>query len=205
MATVTERQAKTQYLYREDGVIIGYSLKCASTFIYKSSKCIKRMGIHEAWEHKHSDENPRIVLVVRHPIDRLVSNYVFWRTVNKGAMKGLLANHPENGPVVHLLKEDVDLTIEEFFDYIERKYNAHWADQAKYHTYNGELVPNILYPIEALELCKAEKINPSPREGTWEDYVTPEFREQLEVRYADDIALYERAQAEWDGKRPKYF
>lgn len=203
MPAITERQAKTQYGLMPSGHVIGWSLKCASTLIVKSARIIRRLGIYEAREA--ADEGKDVLLVVRHPLDRLVSNYVFWRTTNAAAVHGLFYNHPENGPQIVLPDDKKLISIEEWYEFQERKYNAHWADQAEYHSDAKGLVPNVLYPWEVLGTLQTIPVNASPREGTWEDYFTPEFREKMEERYADDLALYERALSEWSGDRPKYF
>lgn len=203
MPAIPEREAKTNYGMTEKGWVVGWSLKCASTLLTKSARIIRKLGIWEA--RQHADDGGEVVLVVRHPLDRMVSNYVFWRTTNLAQLNGLFINHPVNGMPIQLPEDLQGMTIEEFHGYCERKYNAHWEDQSRYHSDDKGLVPNVLLPFEVLGTLRTEKVNASPRKGTWEDYFTPEFRAEMEERFADDIALYERAQAEWDGERPKYF
>jgi hypothetical protein len=211
MPAITERVAKTQYGILPCGNIVGWSLKAASTLIYAhvKNKIVRRCGIHEAAEGKADGLD--VVLVVRHPLDRLVSNYVFWRTVNKGAIGTIMAkdNGPadDDRPVLDFPAEGklADMTIEEWYAFTQRKYNQHWVDQSSYHTYKGDFVPNVLLPWEVLPTLKTKVVNPSPRKGTWEDYFTPEFREQMEERYMNDLAIYVMAKESWDGKRPKYF
>jgi hypothetical protein len=211
MPAITERVAKTQYGELPCGTIVGWSLKAASTLVYAhaKTKIVRRCGIHEAAAAKA--EGRDVVLIVRHPLDRLVSNYVFWRTVNKEAITKIF--HADNGsaederPVLDFPATDklADMTIEEWYAFTQRKYNQHWEDQSRYHSYKGKFVPTVLLPWEVLSTLKTKVVNPSPRKGTWEDYFTPEFREQMEERYMDDLILYLAAKETWDGKRPKYF
>lgn len=208
MATITERVAKTQYNLMRCGNVVAWSKKVASTLIGKltNGPSVHRIGIHEAAIVVENGYN--VQLLVRHPLDRLVSNYVFWRTTQSGAdirkiftqVKGVLPDEQ-----VVELPDDLDsMTIEEWYALTQLKYNQHWEDQAKYHTHKGVFIPNILVPWEALATIDTRPTNPSPRTGTWEDYFTPEFREEMEARYIDDIALYIIAQETWDGKRPQY-
>lgn len=203
MAVITNRVAKMYYLERADGHVIGFTNKCASTLVAKMSKGIKKAGIAEARKAREAGKD--VVLIVRHPLDRLVSNYVFWRTVNVGAIRALFRNHPEHGPDLILPEDLQNMTIEEWYEWTQKKWNSHWADQVECHSDAEGFVPNVIYPWEVLQTLRTVPVNPSPRKGTWEDYFTPEFREEMEVRYAEDLALYERAKAEWDGERPKYY
>lgn len=196
MPAITERQAKTQYLVREDGIVIGYSLKCASTFIMKCAKAVTRCGVVEA--EKAITEGRDVVLVVRHPLDRLVSNYIFWRTVNKGGLP------PDIQGPDRAVMTAPETTIEEWYEASQRHYNPHWVDQTIYHSIDGELVPNVVLPFDVLGTLRAKPINATTRTA-WPDYFTPDFREAMEARYRDDVALYERALATWDGERPRYF
>jgi hypothetical protein len=188
---VTEREARTQYTQREDGKVLAYSLKCASTFLQKAWRGIRRIGQAEAYEQ----DNP-VILFIRHPLDRLVSNYVFWRTVNRGSVRARF-------PDMQLPEDLTSITIEEWYDYTQRQYDAHWADQVEYHTYKGNFVPTIVYPFDALSTMRAEKVNASKHDA-WPTYFTDEFRAQMEARYAEDLACYDKALDEWNGERPPY-
>lgn len=183
--------------------MIGWTLKAASTLIVKSARMERKCGIAEA--RQHVDGGGKCVLVVRHPLDRQVSNYRFWLNTNRASIRSLLEKHPDNGPKVILPEDFSTISIEDWYGYTQRKYNAHWEDQTRLHSDAKGLVPNVLYPWEVLGTLRTSKVNPSPRRDSWESYYSPEFREQMEERYADDLALYEKALSEWDGERPKYF
>jgi hypothetical protein len=205
VAAITERVARTTYAIHADGTVIGRTQKAASTLIYAHVKHLRRCGIAEAAAAR--DLGYDVILVVRHPLDRLVSNYVFWCAENREGFQGIMGrdngpgdDQPVKVPAVELLK---DLTIEEFQALIDQKYDPHWVDQSVYHSYEGKLVPNVLLPWEVLPTLRTSVVNPSLREGTWEDYYTPEFRLAMEERYLSDIAMHVMATETWDGKRPK--
>jgi hypothetical protein len=208
MATaIKERVAKTQYILMPDGNVIGWSKKAASTLIHATVKgpTSRRCGIAEAVAAKNLGHD--VMIVVRHPLDRLVSNYVFWRTVNASVVRRIFLK--DAGPAYDEqpveLPDDLDaMTIEEWYEFTQLKYNPHWEDQSRLHSDGGKLVPTVLIPWEALDTLNSPRSNPSPRDGTWEDYFTPEFKEKMEERYIDDLAMYIIATETWDGNRPEY-
>lgn len=215
VVAVPNRVARCHYFLRKGGkAVIGYTLKCASTFVVSACQGVNKIGIYEAYQFKKKGAD--VALVVRHPLDRMVSNYVFWTTTNLQQIGNLLGNEVRRneltlpskfstGTRVSLQTDDIKaLTFEEFYELTQMIWNPHWADQTYMHTYGDELVPNLLYPMHALALCKAPKKN-ATHHAQWESYFTPEFREKMEERWKDDIALYEKACEEWDGERPKYF
>lgn len=194
-----------QYKCVPSGDVLGWTKKVASTLIQKAvfgQTC----GIHEAWEAREARRN--VILVMRHPLDRLVSNYVFWcKTRPPQNVIDIFAKDKgpgDDGPLV--FPKDVGaITIEEFYELTQKKYDHHWVDQVTNHTYKGTFVPTVVLPWEVLPTLSEEVVNPSNREGTWEDYFTPEFRVEMEERYMDDLAMYIIAQEAWNGKKPIWF
>lgn len=203
MAAIPESQAKTQYFFWK-GEIIGYSLKVASTAIYhltygkdrRQRARAPRIGQAEALNAKK--RGTPVNLWVRHPFDRLVSGYIFFTQRHTSYIS----------PILEASKEDHDIilgntpaTIEEWHAATQRHYNAHWISQWDYHSRDGQLVPNVLWPMESLQLV-TERHNATERKS-WEEYLSPEFLADLEKLYAKDIELYEQAKEEWNGQAPR--
>ena len=210
MVAIPERVAKTQHFYIGDK-ILAYSLKVASTFLYAhvlghvnnrgDRYKVTRLGQAEALRAK--ENGTEVHLVVRHPLDRLVSNYVFWTKKANSYIKPINDASPADHSVI---MGDTNPTIEQWYEASQRHYNAHWEPQWDYHTTpDGVLVPTHIWPIESLSLKlmrSEEGKNESPRRGTWEDYYSPEFRAAMEERYANDVRLYEQAKENWNGEKP---
>lgn len=193
MTAISEREAKTQYVHAPGG-ILAYSLKVASTYIrahFNSS-----MGQAEALAARKAGTD--VHLIVRHPLDRLVSGWAFWTKKANSHMSDLYKENPTDHDI--LFKES---TLEEWFDASTRHYNDHWEPQARYHSRDGELVPNILWPLESLSFMPAtnpDLHNKSPRESTEHYFKDKGFRKAVEDYYAADIELYEKSKEMWNGR-----
>ena len=205
MTAMTAREAKQQYCPMGSD-IQAYSLKVASSFIHaqiqgrrikKKSDKNKTHRIGQLDALRAKERGAEIHLVVRHPLDRLVSNWVFW---TKFANSGL-TTIAQNDLKLHdrLTKA---ATLEDWYEASEETYNPHWYPQADYHSRDGELVPTHLWPLESLPKDQPDQItNASPRrKPSWEDYYTDSFRAQMEDRYAADLELYELSKENWDGR-----
>lgn len=206
MTAISEREARTQYLWGTSG-ICAYSLKCASTFIHKhiTGQKGRRGGIGQAEAVAAREYGTDVHLIVRHPLDRLVSNYVFWTKRANSCIRSILDADMTDHKKIMGESEFKNITIEDWTAAAHRHYNAHWYGQTDYHTTpEGILVPNILWPFEALKLMPAtadDIKNKSPRtKPSWEDYFTEGFRREMEDYYAKDVELYEKSKEMWNGR-----
>ncbi len=190
---ISMREARMYYGLRTDGRIVGWTPKCASTFLRTKPEHQKVVGIAEAAAH----DGP-VVLIVRHPLDRLVSNWIFWTRVHK------TRPHVED-PIAAETLGNKSTPFERWHEVADRPecWNPHWVDQTELHTYEGKFVANTTLPWEVLSTLREDKVNATERTA-WQDYYTPEFRAAMEERYLADVTLYEEALASWDGKRPPY-
>lgn len=212
MTAISERIAKHHHIWI-GGEILAYSLKVASTYIFAHATGAKitarrdryktrKLGQAEAIEAR--DVGTNVHLIVRHPLDRLVSNYVFWTKKANSCIKDIL----EADAAAHRVLMGTDNpTIEQWTEAAHAHYNGHWGKQWDYHTTpEGLLVPNVLWPMESLDKMPAtndDLKNKSPRDKpSWEDYFTSSFRDEMEDYYAKDIELYEKSKENWSGQAP---
>ncbi len=176
--------------------MIALTRKVASTFLQAHVSGGRRLSQQEALDH------PNVWLFVRHPLDRLVSNWRFW-TRNTGG--GLIKAIKQASRRDHDIIMCPDSTLEQWTKAALRHDDPHWVSQTEIHTRDGEFVPNTILPVESLTLLRADRRNASTRDADWEKYFTPEFKDQMLVHYADDVALYYTAKEEWDGRAPTVF
>ncbi len=142
------------------------------------------------------------LMVVRHPLDRIVSAYTFFCKTrldypfNKGMenigytremtfdefLHNLLKRHSEN---CHTIKQ-IEYTGGHEIDYLIpiEKLNEAWPEIAK------------RYNLKALEV---DKRNASNRNGGWEEYYTDEQRELAEEVFKEDLELYNLALEKYHG------
>lgn len=196
-----KKQWSHNYVLLSDDRAIAYSLKVASTSIRRSlnpTHPIGPVGAPTVAENPHR----RVILFVRHPIDRLVS---VWRHFchslpkNKGIEPlghlGLAHNTP--------LDKVLEISLEHF--------NPHWGSQYIEHSFwDGRFLPNECYRFDHIGEIWPQILPNVPlihenksRQGkdlTWQEHwdrlrcegLKQEYEELLEL----DFALYASARTE---------
>jgi hypothetical protein len=205
MTAVSPRDARYYYIDLPSGDVLGYSLKVGASTIHKvwmgtdkRNPQRPRMGGCEAQAARRAGRD--VHLFVRHPLDRLVSCWRYFRDYhNSWIVKEMTDEHNR----MFLGKDEhKQIGLEDWWRVASQYENGHWDSQTWSHSWNGELTPNKLYPLEAMKLATDVHENATQRKKGWEEYYTPTFRDEIETYYSDDIALYTRAKGEWNGQAP---
>jgi len=174
-------------------VRIHFTPKCASASI---SAALHGTGYKHDFPDGEGTE-PRF-MAVRHPLDRIVSAWAFF-----------CENQPDvdRQPGLKAIGYYYGMPFEEFLELcLKRHYeNAHTRAQSIFagpHKIDW-LVPLYLLPERWEELRKRfpqaniRQINPSHKSEhkPWQDYYTPPMRAAAETIFADDMRLFELAEA----------
>ena len=172
------RDWESTYILLRDGRILAYTEKCGSKSIRAHIKpIVETANIGAPTALKLREEGAKVLLFVRDPLDRLVSAWTFFQKQK--------------------------MPFEKWLNIALTKPDRHWRPQVEAHTWNGEFIPNRLYPLDLLTnywgnlFQGAHPMRPlnQTEHKDWAHYVNQLSRDTIErviERYVQDIDLYAR-------------
>lgn len=134
-------------------------------------------------EYCEPPDGKRVILVLRHPLDRLVSGFEWF-------VRGKYNMIPGGGN-----RRFGHINFAQFVGHTQHEPNSHWSAQTWQHKNwrEFELIPLHelagWWPDELPELEHKKKTKRRP----WPEYYDDELRAQCEARFAEDIEAYEQA------------
>ena len=172
------RDWESTYIWLNDGRILAYTEKCASKSIRAHIKPIvqtNNIGAPKALAERKMGHD--CILFVRDPLDRLVSAWTFFQKQK--------------------------MPFEKWLRIALTKVDRHWRPQVEAHTWDGNFIPNKLYPLDLMTNywenlfpgARPMKVLNKTEHKSWATYVNQlplDVVEQVVERYADDIDLYAR-------------
>lgn len=185
----------SNYMVMNDDLIIAWTEKCGSSTIRRTlTPHARHRNIRAPWvlTQKEKRGTLRVILVVRHPLERLLSAWNFFMTTQ--------------GELPVPIKKSLGFI--EFLEHIvDKRYynNYHWIPQSQRHTHDGRLVPNRLVPLERLNELLRDELGYEPQlqnvyggKVSLDDFDIPEdLMYKIRERYEGDYELYNAAVADW--------
>ena len=193
---------KTRYIPHR-GEIIGITPKVASTTLFYVI-LRNNNGVRKDWITQQAavDSGLPVNLIVRDPLDRLVSGFHWFRDRHTTAIREVVDNSMDDSKRLLGCDEYKNIGIEAWFDVAKRYYNDHWCPQSEYHSLDGNLVATKLWPLESLLLRTTHKEKATKRKPTEEYFKNKAFLNEVSDYYAADIELYARTKENWNGQAP---
>ena len=168
------------YWFRGD-----YPLTIGTTHKVASTTFANALGKRQKFLEYHTPPKDKpVLLVVRHPLDRLVSAYEWF------------VHSPANIIPGGGARRFGYIDFSQFLAHTDKHANMHWTPQTYQHENWREF--EFLLPLEELSnWWPAELGEPLHRKKTkrkpWQEYYTAEERKRYEKKYIEDIICYERA------------
>ncbi|MBD3292071.1 MAG: hypothetical protein GF393_04045 [Armatimonadia bacterium] len=163
----------------------GYPLTIATTHKTASTTMAHTLGKKGKFnEYREAPKDKPVVLIVRHPLDRLVSAFMWF-------VRGPSNIIPGGGN-----RRFGYIDFGQFVRHTETHHNMHWTPQTFQHPRWREY--KRLVPLHDLSLWWPADLPPldhkkKTKRMEWQSYYDDELRDRCEKRYAEDIEAYELA------------
>jgi hypothetical protein len=182
-------------LEKEDKALILLP-KCASQYVRTIKNIRKTWKIHQPSDKYHAlelkDKGKEIAVLIRHPLDRIVSAYSYFNT-HKTGQNYVLRNK------LNFVKEPFPAYVYHLCTTADDQLDKHFRSQYSHVTFANNLIPNIIIKWDfsslqsflELDCIPNNKYNKSDRREDWEWYYTDTLQQAAYDRYYADIILWE--------------